>query len=454
MLFLWIVLRPLLTLVLWALFFVGFLWWALQANVADKLLTAEFYTDTISQQDAYNRIYDEVLLDQDLEDTTQDLLGGVQVVSQQEVADLLRDILPPDYLRSQTEASIQRTVAYFNGDEEELDFFIDLGPPLDNVEPVIFEYIDGRIDELEEQDLGALGCTEQQANDVADVYRDRWQRLSEGEAPSSIPSLASVQPDCRVTIFNLAFDDLLGQEDLDDRARRGLGGARDDLEAQFVAGDAKGVLKLAARPLVAPLVDDAVADIRDELDSQDRFDLVHSIADWNDDVDEPELRSDIDSVRDVVSEGRQYANLVGLVALLVTSVLMLALHFPDIKIGLRFLGLTIFSTGLFFFIAGKVAQGQIPGRVQDLVDQNSDQLTDVPAAATRLVDDILVSFGQQLAGGFDVPALVLLVIGVVVFVGSFFLDRIWSALRSLWVKPEDDRDPPGPDYLNSGEPQP
>ena len=88
MLLLWIILRPLLTIILWALFFAGFLWWSLQANVADKLLTAEFYTDTISQQDAYNRIYDEVLLDEDLEDTTQDLLGGVQVISQQEVADL------------------------------------------------------------------------------------------------------------------------------------------------------------------------------------------------------------------------------------------------------------------------------------------------------------------------------------------------------------------------------
>ena len=454
MLLLWIVLRPLLTIVLWALFFVGFLWWALQDNVADKLLTAEFYTDTISQQDAYNRIYDEVLLDEELEDTTQDLLGGVQVVGQKEVADLLRDILPPDYLQAQTEASIQRTVDYFNGDKEALELYIDLGPPLDNVEPIVFGYIDQRIDGLEEHDLGALECTEQQASDVADDYRDRWQGLSEGETPSSIPSLASFQPDCRLTIFNFAFDDLLAQEDLDDRTKRGLREARDDLRGQFVAGDAKGVLKAAARPLAGPLIEDAVAHIRDDLDPQGRFDLVHSIADWNDDVDEMELRSDLDSVRDVVTEGRQYAKLVGLLVLVLVSVLMLALHFPDIKIGLRFLGLTVFSTGLFFFVAGRVVESQIPGRVQDLVDRNSDQLTDVPASATQLGEDLLVSFGQQLVTGVDVPALIVLIIGVVVFVGSFFLDRIWSALRSLWAKPENDRSPSGPDFLDRGEPQP
>ena len=325
---------------------------------------------------------------------------------------------------------------------------------MDNVEPVIFEYIDQRIDGLEEQDLGALQCTEQQAGDVADIYRDRWQGLAEGEAPSSIPSLASLDRRCLDTIFQLAFDDLLAQEDLDDRARRGLRDARDDLQEQFVAGDAKGVLKSAARPLAGPLIDDAVADIRDDLDPQGRFDLVHSIADWNDDIDEPELRSDLDSVRDVVTEGRQYAKLVGLLVLVLVSVLMLALHFPDIKIGLRFLGLTVFSTGLFFFVAGRVAESQIPGRVQDLVDRNSDQLTDVPASATQLGEDLLVSFGQQLVAGVDVPALVVLIVGVLVFVGSFFLDRLWAVLRSLWAKPDDGRNPHGPDFLDRREPQP
>ncbi len=454
MAFVWIILRPLLTLVLWVLFFAAFLWWALQDNVADKLLSAEFYTDTISQEDAYNRIYDEVLLDEEVEDTTRDLLGGVQVVSQEEIAGLLRDILPPDYLQAQVEDSIRRTVAYLNGDREEIDLYIDLGPPLDKVKPVIFGYIDQRIDSLEEQDLGRLECTEQQANDVADIYRDRWQRLSEGEAPSSIPSLASFEEWCRETIFDLAFDDLLAQEGLDNRARQGLLAQRGKLEEDFRKGKAKEVLKLAAQPLVAPLIDDAIADIRDELDSQDRFDLIRSIADWNDDVDEQEIRADLDSARDAISGGRQFAKWGAIVVLVLTSLLMLAIHLPSIKSGLRYLGLTIFSTGLFFFIAGKVAQAQIPGRVQDLVESSADQLTDVPASATQLWEDLLVSFGQQLVGGFDVPALTLLIIGAVVFVGSFFFDRLWSALRSLWDRLNDDRRPPDPNALDSGESQP
>ena len=81
-------------------------------------------------------------------------------------------------------------------------------------------------------------------------------------------------------------------------------------------------------------------------------------------------------------------------------------------------------------------------------------MTDVPAAATQLGEDLLVSFGQQLVTGIDVPALIMLIVGVLVFVGSFFLDQLWPAVRSLWSKPEDDHNPPGPDFLDSGEPQP
>ena len=57
-------------------------------NTSDKLLSADFYTETISDENTYNRIYDEVLLDEELASTTRDLLGGVQVVSQKEIVEL------------------------------------------------------------------------------------------------------------------------------------------------------------------------------------------------------------------------------------------------------------------------------------------------------------------------------------------------------------------------------
>ena len=50
-------------LVLGVVIFVGFLTYLILNNFSDKLLTVEFYTNTIAAEDTYNRIYDEVLVD-------------------------------------------------------------------------------------------------------------------------------------------------------------------------------------------------------------------------------------------------------------------------------------------------------------------------------------------------------------------------------------------------------
>ena len=142
------ILRSVGALVLGVIVFFGFLFLLFLNNFSDKMLSSQFYIDTIAGEDTYNRVYDEVLLDEDLLGTTQDLLGGVQVVTQEDIVMLLRQIVPPEYLQSQVEGSIHRTVDYFNEDRATLDLYIDLGPPLSNVKPVLFQYIDRRIDGL------------------------------------------------------------------------------------------------------------------------------------------------------------------------------------------------------------------------------------------------------------------------------------------------------------------
>ena len=66
----------------------------------------------IQNTDAYNRIYDEVLVDEALEDYTGDLLGGIEVEDQDEAVEILRDVMPPAYLREQTEDNIDRFTGF------------------------------------------------------------------------------------------------------------------------------------------------------------------------------------------------------------------------------------------------------------------------------------------------------------------------------------------------------
>ena len=88
------------TLVLGVAIFVGFLSYLIMNNFSDKLLTADFYNDTLAAEDAYNRIYDEVLLDDELMDTTEKFLGGIEIADHQDVIDLMREVIPPEYIQS------------------------------------------------------------------------------------------------------------------------------------------------------------------------------------------------------------------------------------------------------------------------------------------------------------------------------------------------------------------
>ena len=143
-------------MVLGVVIFVGFLFFLVLNNFSDKLLSADFYKDTIAAEDTYNRIYDEVLVDEELLDKTNEFLGDIQVVSHQDIVDLMREIMPPAYIQDQVEGTIERTIAYVNEDVDALEAYIDLSEPLENVKPVMFAYIDRKIDKLEEETPGLV----------------------------------------------------------------------------------------------------------------------------------------------------------------------------------------------------------------------------------------------------------------------------------------------------------
>ena len=427
------ILRSVLALVLGVVVFFGFLFLLLTDNISDKLVDANFYSDTISGEDTYNRVYDEVLLDSELESTTRDLLGDFQVVEHREIVELLREIIPPSYLQSQVENSIERTVDYFNDDLDVLELNIDLGPPLGSIKPVLFRYIDRRIDGLDEEKLGQFECTPQRVQEVANLYLQRWDQLSAGVIPASVPSLKTFDQTCRRIIFQVAFDLTVQESALDERAKQGLRDQRSQIEQAFVDGDTYGVFKLAARPMATPLMDDAILRIREELDDQDRVDLIHRITVWNDDITEAELRSDIESTRDWVNWGRKFGKAVALAMLIAGSVLLGLIHFPSIRNGLRWPGLTLLLTGIVFFVGAKVLESQLPDRLQDLVERGTSQVSGVPPSVTDLGGDLLVSFGDQLATGMATPALIVLIVGALIFVASFFVDYVILLLKLISI---------------------
>ena len=86
------ILRAGVGLVLGVVMFVGLLFFLILNNFSDKLLSADFYKNTIAAENTYERIYSEVLVDDELKDRTRELLGDIQVVNHDDIVGLLEEI--------------------------------------------------------------------------------------------------------------------------------------------------------------------------------------------------------------------------------------------------------------------------------------------------------------------------------------------------------------------------
>ena len=401
--------------------FVGFLFVLISNNFSDKLLSADFYMSTIAAEDTYDRIYNEVLVDDELKDRTQELLGDIKVVEHQEIVDLLEEIMPPAYIKGQVEASIDRTIDYINEDVDRLEVYVELAEPLENVKTVMFAYIDAKIDGLRvEETQGFGGCTPSSLGGLAERYVDTSGGLSEGVVPESIPSIKEISAPCRIILFELVFGSLVGDSGLSDDAKQSLNDGKGELRLPFAMGDTLEVLKVSTRLLVGPLMDDAIESVRTNLDENGRFDLIRQLAEWDDDTTEAEIRQDIDDGRVWISRANNFGDLTSLILVIGGAVLMGLVFFPTFSSMLRWPGVALLITGTFFFAAGKIAESEVPDRLTYVIESGADKVSEVPPSVTDLGGDILISFGSQLTDGFAGPSITLLVIGAVLLGSSFF----------------------------------
>ena len=408
-------------IVLGVVIFVGFLFVLISNNFSDKLLSADFYVSTIAAEDTYDRIYNEVLVDDELKDRTQELLGDIKIVEHQEIVDLLEEIMPPAYIKGQVEASIDRTIDYINEDVDRLEVYVELAEPLENVKTVMFAYIDAKIDGLRvEETQGFGGCTPSSLGGLAERYVDTFSGLSEGVAPESIPSIKEISAPCRIILFELVFGSLVDDSGLSDDAKQSLNDGKGELRLPFAMGDTLEVLKVSTRLLAGPLMDDAIESVRADLDENGRFDLIRQLAEWDDDTTEAEIRQDIDDGRVWISRANNFGDLTSLILVIGGAVLMGLVFFPTFSSMLRWPGVALLITGTFFFAAGKIAESEVPDRLTYVIESGADKVSEVPPSVTDLGGDILISFGSQLTDGFAGPSITLLVIGAVLLGSSFF----------------------------------
>ena len=403
-------LRPTVTLILGIVLLLGCLGFALVDGVGDNFLSSDFYLDNLAENDVYDRIYDEVLPDPEFADTTQDLMGGVQV-PRRDVVGVAREIIPPDYLQDQVEGAVSATIDYVNKDTHDLRPFIDLGPPLERVRPALLGYIDRHIDGLPEVRVNSVDELEQK---LESLYR----LLAHGqiEDMTQVPAVAPpLSPrGAYVDAHRGAVQDLDADTSFPRRSLAMLEERSAEVELYLSYGRTVDAVKASVRGLTAPLMDDAIDEMKKDLDYRSRLDLVQKAAEQNG-VTRDELLDRFDVAREVIARG-WVAKWLALVVMAAAGLAMAAVQLPRMASALRFPGIALIFSGLLVLAMGLTTRYQLLGE-----PLNREGVDAIPPSLIDIANDLFASMASDIGSGFIMFSIVLIVVGTGLALGSFII---------------------------------
>jgi len=158
------------TLLVWlSVLFLIVLTATLTIGVFDRdLLRENFYKHELRQSNFYERVYTDVM--PEIKDLPS-YYGGI-VITTQERDQLIRQIIPPQWLQQQVESALHSAVPWLRSKTDKLDVTIDLKPAKLRAGPVVLQFIRQKLNSLPE-------CPPGQEPDLS--------RIASGEFPDCLP---------------------------------------------------------------------------------------------------------------------------------------------------------------------------------------------------------------------------------------------------------------------------
>ncbi|WP_254404907.1 PI-PLC domain-containing protein [Streptomyces sp. AC627_RSS907] len=155
---------------------------AAAAVVRSTVLDPKFYGQVLEDDRAYQRFYDEVLVDPDITPLARDLLARLPV-PQSTVTSNLKVVIPPEALRAMGDRQIAEVVRYLEGDRDRLRITVDLKPVVANVARLSQAYFGDAVAALQQRSEPDFRAFVQRLSELA-------ARVVAGEAPlEGLPSL-------------------------------------------------------------------------------------------------------------------------------------------------------------------------------------------------------------------------------------------------------------------------
>ena len=448
-------LRAIASFLLGLVVFLAVLTFLLVGTLRSHFLSEDFYTRHLDENDAYNRLYDAVLIpktqDQLQEEGRASFVGGLRI-EPGDVGSLVKGVLPPPELQRQVESAIEGAVDYLNKEEDTAtgdpievpNVFIELRPilgtrvpPPSGVSPVegtakpaIFDFLKKQIENNVEilPPTPSESVLSQQLKETLDQFRDP-------KFPLKIPSMSQISREARVDVYQegkeLLFAGVVPQE-----IRDGLEEVDAEIKAELLRHDDPDkalieALAVAIRPIAEPLINQGFDNFRDEqLDSQDRFDPILKVAE-NRGETKPQVLEDLDEARDWIDRGKTLGSWVALLVIAVGSIALGLVHLPSIRSALRWPGLTLFLSGAVFLGVAIVLRAELPNRLEDFVVSDKTgcaTVADVESSFTpelcEIGVDVARSMASDVSGGLIIPSIVILIIGAGLIFASFVAGRV------------------------------
>ncbi|MEO3764273.1 hypothetical protein [Streptomyces sp. B5E4] len=365
-----------------------------RSTVAD----AGFYRAALDREHAYDRLYDQVLVDPEASGVTRDLLARLPV-PETVVTSNLKTVLPPTTARALAEDVIGDAVAYLRGEKDDLTLEIDLRPVLDNL---------GAVANVHFADVVA-NLQDKPAPDYAAFQSDLGEavnRIADGERPEGLPTLDLTEAQART-----ATDTVLRAVPADERAE-----LRPRLLAALGAGDLATALAEVGPALFSGREESAASALRNTADG----------VSWD-------LASEFDGAGDElrpVREARSFTKLglgwvqTGAVLLGLASLAVLWRYGPRAP-GRRLMriGGALACGGALTFVLALVVRGTIGGSI-------AAAPRNWPDSAGRLLDDVQRTALDRLYTVALTTAAVPLTAGVLLAAGGWLWHRRATAIAA------------------------
>ncbi len=372
---------------------VSFLAFLTASKVRTTLLEPSFYTQVLEENDSYEII--QIGLISNIGDSEE--VGGLRNdlgMDDHEFDNVAKDVISLPYLKTQLDGIITGVMSYLRGEVEEPQLFVELAQPIQSIRQASLDFVDRRIESVEQTNPTTPEEYAQEAQTLIEY-------LESGQIPPSAPSLANVP----TPVLENALDQVLPTLSfLDPRIAASLEAQWEEVRTEALnQPDSPEAMKLAARAVVSPYIDEAITEVRTHLDDRDRFDLVEAAAEASE-LTRQEFVEGADAVRDPINTLHSVGPTVALVIMALATVFLVLVNIPHRTAMIMWPGITLILTGVVAIIVSALLSAFIPEASSEICDDAADFVCEPTL-------DILLELSRALGNFPLLPSVALIVIG-------------------------------------------